>query len=135
VDSRATTSFNLALGEAPIPPVPSVPAFDLRLIDPYRHKGEFAGMDTYRDLRPFVSPTQVDTFYIRFQPANLAFPVVFTWTEHLREDFGEARFVYKKGDALCTTDMILQHEVALSDSVSSMVVVITVGPKSVQSAH
>jgi hypothetical protein len=78
VHPEATYGFDKALGEMAIPPVPPIPVLDIRLEDPPgRTQHRFDG--GWVDIRPLVSPAQTDTFFVRYQAAPDAFPVILSW--------------------------------------------------------
>jgi hypothetical protein len=78
VHSMASYGFDEWLDEVPLPPYPPVPVFDVRFLDPQRRK-QFAGDGAYVDIRQFISTAQADTFALRFQPSEDAFPLTFAW--------------------------------------------------------
>lgn len=89
VDARATYGFDVDLGEMPIPPVPGVPAFDVRFLDPEGRK-QYPYEGAYIDLRPYFSPAQSDTFHVHFQPSANKYPVYVKWPMDALRNFGKA---------------------------------------------
>ncbi len=74
VHTYATPCFDPALGEATLPPLPPG-GFDVRLT------GRCLQLGTYYDFRPYVSPSQADTYAVRFQMNDGGYPVTFTWPD------------------------------------------------------
>ncbi len=77
-DVRATDGFDTELGEFPIPPPPPPGLFEARFVDRPTHR-RVPGDGSYKDIRPFVRSAQIDTFIVRFQTADDAYPVRFRW--------------------------------------------------------
>jgi hypothetical protein len=78
VHPRATYGFDRDLGESPVPPIPPAPVLDIRLEDPEGRK-QYRFDGAWVDIRPFTSEAQVDTFFVRYQAAYDAFPVILSW--------------------------------------------------------
>lgn len=73
-DSLATEEYDIALGELPVPPVPSEEIFDARFVSlPGRPRTPDTG--SYTDLRRLRSPAQVDSFGIVLRTASDAYPI------------------------------------------------------------
>jgi len=125
---NATYGFDVPLGEMPIPPVPSVQAFDVRFLDPSRRK-QFPGDGAYMDIRPFQSRTQTDTFFIHAQPANGSFPVTFSWPEGLDEYFDTILLTYHHEGSAHTIDMTKQVTFAITGTEYNFFTVVTSGLK------
>ena len=90
-DMNATDGFDTSLGEVPIPPPPPPGNFDLRFVDrPGVHR--VPGDGSYVDFRGFHSRSQVDTFIVRFQVPNDAYPVRFFW-DPVGKTFCDSMFV------------------------------------------
>lgn len=122
VHPDATYEYDYELSERPIPPAPTVPAFDIRLIG-------FPGRKRLPS-RKYVSPTQRDTFLIQFQPANDSFPVRFTITggaEHLCDSLR-----VESEDAFFNLNATLKEprSFQISDPRYSILKLILIGPKS-----
>jgi hypothetical protein len=126
VHALASMGFDASLGEFPIPPVPDVPAFDIRVLDPLRQKGRLAGFDGYVDYRPLRSPAQLDTFVVRAQPTLEFYPMTFSWTPEIKDLFGQATLAYRAGDGFREIDMRSTKSVAL-DSIPGNRVFIVLG--------
>jgi hypothetical protein len=126
VHALASTGFDASLGEYPIPPVPDVPAFDIRVLDPLRQKGRLAGFDGYVDYRPMRSPTQLDTFVVRAQPTLEFYPMTFSWPREVKDLFGRATLAYRAGNGFREVDMRSTTSIAL-DSIPGNRVFIVLG--------
>lgn len=90
----ASMQYDIALGEKPIPPIPAVEAFDVRFLDPPGIR-RTPPTGSYRDIRPRAPVARIDTFRIRVQPQNGAFPVRLSWDARQARRFAGAR--------ICTT--------------------------------
>lgn len=76
---EASDDFDIALGESPVPPVPFDLVFDARFVDrPGVPRVPETG--AYRDIRKH-GEARIDTFLIRVQPVNNAWPVELRWRE------------------------------------------------------
>lgn len=129
VHARATNGFDQELGERPIPPVPTVPAFDIRITDPLRQKGRYAGLDAYTDFRAYRSEAQADTFVIRFQPTLDYYPVTFRWrSEEVARMFQAATLAHRKDNAFVEHDMIKTDSIAVGEEVGNKVIIVLRGP-------
>jgi hypothetical protein len=128
IHRSATRGFDFALGERPIPPVPGAPVLDVRFVDPYRQKGEFAGLDGYVDIRPYLSELQLDTFYVSYRPPNRGSPVTFRWTDSLSAVFQSAVFMSGEKDNLRTWDMTAVSSITLDQRAQGFVIIVTHGP-------
>jgi len=124
----ATYGFDRLLGEVPIPPVPAVQTFDVRLLDPF-HRKQFPGDGAYIDIRQFVSRTQTDTFFVRGQPANGSFPVTFSWPEGLGRFFDTIILEYHHNGSAHMIDMTKQSTYSLTVGGPESFVIITTGLK------
>jgi len=125
---EATYGFDSRFDEMPIPPVPTVPAFDIRFLDPLMRK-QYAGDGAYVDIRPFVSSAQTDTFYVRGQPANESYPLTFSWPKGLGKYFDTIVLRYKKGGSFHTIDMKEQTTFVLTGEEINSFEIITSGLK------
>jgi hypothetical protein len=125
---QATYGFDSWLGEAPIPPVPAVPAFDVRFLDPVRQK-QFAGDGAYVDIRHFSSRGQTDTFFVYAQPANRSFPLTFSWPEGLGRTFGTIVLKYEHAGSSRVVDMTTQTSFAIEEDGPASFTIITSGLK------
>jgi hypothetical protein len=96
IDSKATYGFDADLNEMPIPPVPGVPAFDIRFLDPDGRK-QYPFEGAYTDLRPYVSPSQRDTFHVGFQPAAQKYPMYAKWSLSDLRSFDDATLILNEG--------------------------------------
>ncbi len=125
VDPQATYGFDAELGEQPIPPVPTVPAFDVRFLDAQGRK-QYAYDGAYVDVRAYTSRAQADTFYVGFQPAEGLFPVEFSWPLDEVLQFDEAILQYDDHGSSTRIDMKRVGSVEIASG--SSLVVITRGP-------
>lgn len=132
VDGEATIGFDKDLDEWPIPPVPPSPFFDIRILDPDRRRGEFAGLDSYADIRPYVSASQRDTFYVRYQPNQDSYPCVFSWPADLGKSFEGATLLHTTKEGLTDVDMLKQTSVELDQWGQNTAIIILRGPRNPQ---
>lgn len=116
VNPEATEGFDAQLGERPIPPPPDVAAFDIRFLDPQNRKTPYPGHGSYLDLRPYRSRTQVDTFYVRFQPRDQAYPMLISWPVKIREVVDSAFVIINTGEGLQRTNMLQEHHLRVTES-------------------
>lgn len=124
----ATYGFDRMFGEMPIPPVPSVPAFDVRFLDPFRKK-QFPGNGAYIDIRQFASRDQADTFFVRGQPANDSFPLTFSWSEGLGTTFDTILLRHYENGSTYVIDMTKQTTFVLTGGEINTFEIITFGLK------
>jgi hypothetical protein len=125
---KATYGFDDGLGETPIPPVPTVPAFDVRFLDPHLRK-QFPGDGAYHDIRKYVSRNQTDTFYVRVQPANRSFPVIVSWPEKLGQFFRKIVLMYSSHGTSYVIDMTTRTRLTLEEDEQNSFMIITSGLK------
>jgi hypothetical protein len=80
----ATAGVDTFLCERELPPLPPGGVYDLRFTNPPGRDGmqppSGLGQGTVRDYRAQVSPAQIDTFRVRFQPGNGGYPMTFSWS-------------------------------------------------------
>jgi hypothetical protein len=81
IDTVATFCIDPALGEEPLPPIPPSFTFDARFINPRSGQPLCFDEGTKKDIRPFVSTTQVDTYKVRMQAGDNGLPVRFSWPD------------------------------------------------------
>jgi hypothetical protein len=86
MEAGATYGFDSMLGEQPIPPVPAVPAFDIRFLDPMGRK-QYPYESSYLDIRGLNGAAQIDTFFVSFQPSEGRFPITVSWPLRLLDPF------------------------------------------------
>ncbi|MGA2622692.1 MAG: T9SS type A sorting domain-containing protein [Bacteroidota bacterium] len=80
VDPHCSTA-DFSEGELELPPVLSN-IFDVRFIDPHGSDLQF-GSGSWTDMRPYVSPTQVDTYLVKFSPGRVDgadYPMTLRWS-------------------------------------------------------
>ena len=100
----ATEGFDVEFSEMPVPPVPAVQAFDFRFVDrKWLHREPATG--TYADVRPLRATADADTFFVRLQPQNEAFPVRISWDSRQISAYAEATIVIAHADGTRTVDM------------------------------
>ena len=109
------TSADYAEGEFEIPPLfPG--GFDARFVRPLFSSSDF-GYGSWTDIRPFISPSQIDTYYIRFSPGIVDggdYPVTFRWSKELVQASygGDVELAYLNGT---TTDMKINDSIVIVD--------------------
>lgn len=119
---EATYGFDHKFDEMPIPPVPTVPAFDVRFLDPFNRK-QYAGDGAYVDIRPFVLAEQKDTFYVRGQPANQSFPLTFSWSKGLEKYFESILLRFERDGSIQVIDMTKQTSFVMTEGMSSFEII------------
>jgi hypothetical protein len=103
-DAHASDGYDVELAEMPIPPIPSVQAFDFRFVDrSWLHRKPETG--SYSDIRSPHRDAGVDTFLVRFQPQNDAWPARISWDEHTIQRFSSATLLLNKADGEERIDM------------------------------
>ncbi len=109
------TSADYAEGEFEIPPLfPG--GFDARFVRPPFSSSDF-GYGSWTDIRPFISPSQIDTYYIRFSAGIVDggdYPVTFRWSKELVQASygGDVELAYLNGT---TTDMKINDSIVIVD--------------------
>lgn len=94
-DAHASDGYDVELSEMPIPPIPSVQAFDFRFVDrTWLHRKPETG--SYTDIRSPRNDAGVDTFLVRFQPQNDAWPARISWDENTIQRFSSATLLLRK---------------------------------------
>jgi hypothetical protein len=83
------------------------------------------------DVRHFGSPAQSDTFFVRFQPANNAYPVRLHFREYLKQFFERVFVEYSIGDSVVTADVTETFSLLVENEDVHMVTLITQGPRAV----
>jgi hypothetical protein len=76
-----------------------------------------------------VSRTQVDTFYIGFQPADGSFPMVFLWPLGLAEHCDSAVIEVEGGDSTQAVDMLSRNTLSIADPSITSLRLITYGAR------
>ncbi|MGA2622839.1 MAG: YCF48-related protein [Bacteroidota bacterium] len=81
VDPHCSTA-DFSEGEFELPPVlPNI--FDVRFLDPHGSDLQFGG-GSWTDMRNYVSPTQVDTYLVKFSPGRVDgadYPMTLRWSK------------------------------------------------------
>lgn len=131
VHPEATDGFDAQLGERPIPPVPDVAAFDIRFLDPNGRKAPYPGLGSYLDVRPYRSRSQVDTFYVRFQPRDQAYPMLMSWPVKIREVVDSAFVVIPDGGGSRRINMLEDHAFRIMDDTINTCMVVVYGVRPV----
>jgi hypothetical protein len=105
VDSSATFCLDPSLGENALPPTPPSQTFDARLIYPRNGNGSLCfDQGTLKDLRPYIGPSQVDTFKIRLQ-SDYADSFTFTWPNISSYFNNEVKLIDRYGGLTVSVDM------------------------------
>ncbi|MGA2624618.1 MAG: T9SS type A sorting domain-containing protein [Bacteroidota bacterium] len=128
VHPRATYCIDANLGEMEFPPSPPAGAFDMRFIDVRGAPGACMGQGLYLDLRSFVSPSQVDTYELRFQPGDAGFPLTFSWPNLDSLYSGPVLLQDAVTGTLVNVDMKVQTSYALTNRHLSNLYIIASGP-------
>ena len=79
VDPQAT-SIDSAEGEFDLP-TQSTGLFDCRLVDP-KGAGSFFFLGSWTDMRNYISPAQIDTYRVSFQPWYQEYPAMLRWSKY-----------------------------------------------------
>jgi hypothetical protein len=101
---NATDGFDAAFGEIPVPPVPAVSAFDFRFLDRSWMK-RIPSTGTYADIRAARTLATPDTFLVRIQPENAAYPVRIEWDPSMTAAFRAAMLEVERSGAAERVDM------------------------------
>ncbi|MBI5647201.1 MAG: hypothetical protein HY962_09750 [Ignavibacteriae bacterium] len=109
----ATTGYDPLLGDKPIPPVPAVDAFDFRCIDPPGLR-RTPPTGCYRDIRRPQPAAVADTFRIRVQPQNGAFPVRIGWRQTQLRAFRAAFLRLSNDTGDVSVDMHISERVEIA---------------------
>ncbi|HTY01627.1 MAG TPA: hypothetical protein VMG09_16500 [Bacteroidota bacterium] len=123
----ATYGFDEELGEIPLPPYPPIPVLDIRLEDPEGRK-QYRFDGSWVDIRPFTSSSQCDTFYIRYQAAPEAFPLVFSWDNRSFDHFDGALLVGNLTTGAVQCNMRTEHQIIIPDGEFTVLRLILSGP-------
>jgi hypothetical protein len=127
VHKQATLGFDRELGEMPLPPYPPVPVFDVRFLHPDR-RVLYAGDGSYADIRPQISPTQVDTFVVRLQAADNAYPMHISWDSSLLAGCDRVFVVDRSGAFRVFTDMKKTQYLSIEHPDLSTLLIVMRGP-------
>ncbi len=126
VHANATYCIDTSLGEGELPPLPPTGVFDLRLIDP-RTPSCF-GQGLALDLRPYVSPSQVDTYQVHVYAGSGGYPVTFSWPDLNSLYSGPVLLQDPVTDTLVSVDMKGQTSYSLTKSNLHDLLIIASGP-------
>ncbi len=77
VHTYATNCIDVALGEYELPPY--APGFDERFVNVHPALAYCNGLGAYTDLRPFISPAQIDTYRVRVTADPEHYPITYFW--------------------------------------------------------
>ena len=128
VDPAATYCIDPGLGELELPPTPPVGVFDARFLSPTNDAGGCFGLGLGLDLRRSVSPSQVDTYRVKFQPSMAGYPFTFSWPELLPHYVGPVTLVDRFGGATVHVNMKNQSSFTLSNPLIRELLIIAGGP-------
>lgn len=126
VNTNATYCIDTSLGEGELPPPPPSGVFDLRLVDP-RVPSCF-GQGLILDLRPYVSPSQVDTYQVRVNAGIGGYPVTFSWPDLDSLYAGSVLLQDALTGTLVNVDMKGQTSYSLSNSNLHDLLIIAASP-------
>lgn len=121
VNSTGTNGIDAALGEEELPPVPPSQVFDIRWTN---IPGTSFGEGVKKDYRAYASPSQADTFKIKFQAGTGDYPVTISWPAGLSTYFGTA--VIKAGSL--TVNMLSATSITITDADQSTATIYTTSP-------
>lgn len=127
VDSSASFCLDPALGEDALPPPPAGGVFDVRLVYPRNGNGALCfDQGTLKDIRPYVGPSQVDTFKIKFQ-SNGYDSITFIWPNITSFFNDPVKLIDPYGGLGVNVDMKAETSLTLSDpywiSMSALLVI------------
>lgn len=125
VHSAATKCLDTSLGETGLPPLPPVEAMETRFI------GNCLDLGTYTDLRPYTSPSQVDTFRVQFQPGSDGYPFHVSWDDLADVYAGSVRLKAISDTAVFSVDMKTSNSFETSDPSINSFSIIAASPRPV----
>src|SRR5262245_15052508 len=83
-DPLATRGRDTSFCEHELPPLPPSGIFDLRFANPPGYEGQQPpagfGQGFLHDYRQQISPAQIDTHRVKFQPSTGGYPMTVSWT-------------------------------------------------------
>jgi hypothetical protein len=123
VNQDATNGIDPGLGEYELPP-PRFGELDIRLIGPQLGEGLLL------DLRRFSLYTQIDTYYVQFQPGFGTYPMTFSWSANYMQSVCDSvRMVDRLTGTQVRVKMEIDSTVAISNPAISSVMIIRYGAK------
>ncbi len=115
VDLAATRCVDPELGEQVLPPPPYEPYFDLRWLNPQGDTDACFGNGINKDVRPFISNTQVDTFKFSFAAGWGGFPFTVRWGGEFMRHCDSMKLYYNgstAGDITIDMFSVASHVIA-----------------------
>jgi hypothetical protein len=129
IHTEATNCIDWILDERLIPPFPPLGAGDIRFVSPTIDLTRCYDQGMYTDLRPYYSPTQSDTFRMKFQPRFNEYPVVIKWGNTSNYYTGSVRMVYPLNGSIINTDMKSHQSDTIFNSDINSFYIIAEGPQ------
>ncbi len=127
VDSQCSV-IDFSEGEFEIPPrLPG--SFDVRFEDPHHPSSRF-GLGSWTDMRAFTSPSQIDTYQVRFYPGvNLGggYPITFFWSKESVEASYSGSVLIGNGNDL-SIDMTRNDSLVVINTNTSVLKIIANSP-------
>ncbi len=118
--------------ENELPPFPPAGIFDIRFVNPPGYEGQQPpagfGQGFYHDYRQQISPTQIDTHRVRFQPSAGGYPMTVSWTiPSLRAICDSAWLVDEFGGSTVNVRMHLASSVNVTNPALTSLLLIKFG--------
>jgi hypothetical protein len=125
IHPEATYCTDPELGEGEIPPPPPPGIFDVRFSDP-RGFDICMKQGLYLDLRPYLSPSQIDTYLVRMRPGDGGYPFTLSWPSGLSALASNMRMIDNFGGTFVDVDMLATTSISITnESVTSVYIIST----------
>ncbi len=122
----ATPCVDETYGEIQLPPLPPDESFDVRFLNP-RPENVCYDQGLSADYRPYLGPSQVDTFVLRFQTKSQNYPMTLSWPTKMRDHVVGLRMMDRLNGFFVNTDMAESESIILNDPMINEVYVISTG--------
>jgi hypothetical protein len=129
VHSSATYGFDKEFSEIPLPPPPPVPTLEIRFLDPGGRK-QYPYEASYVDVRGYRGPSQLDTFYVRYQADPQDYPLVMRWDPEISARFRRSS-IMAEGQPGTRVNMQQLPSFTIAAPGRSTVMIILEGPRPV----
>ena len=134
LNPSATYCIDPALGEFELPPGGCIgPSMCVSLKDTRTGDGACLGEGLLLDVRPYYSPSQVDTYRVAI--AILSYPVVLRWPADVATQYDSMKIVDGVGGFLVSADMLAIDSLVLDSALVPELFIIASNPHVISAAE
>lgn len=133
LNASATYCIDPLLGEFELPPGGCIgPSMCVALKDTRTGNGACLGEGLLLDVRPYYSPSQVDTYRVAI--AIQSYPVVLRWPSDIAAHYDSMKIVDGIGGLLVSADMLAVDSLVLDSAVVPELFILASNPRVISSA-